>query len=175
MPITPALAAGPEILLSAVAEPTGDPDTDTLVRARVGELFSLYAIVTGVDESISGWELGVLIRYGATLSIVEVRSAGDVLFDQNSIGTVGFAKSPFDACTVVDGILVEIVFELDSAIATEVQLIGPNYGAPKDAPFYVSCEGTPVNLGGDRTPIRIELQNIVATSAQSWSGLKASF
>ena len=105
----------------------------------------------------------------------DLRTSGDSLFDQNSIGTIGFARSTLVPCLEIDGILVEFVCELANPVETEIQLIGPAYGMPDDEPLYIGCDGVSVKMGGDRTAIQILPDTGVPTAVSSWSTLKSLF
>ena len=56
------IEAAPGIALFAVPVPTGDPEIDYVIRVRPGDDFVLYGIVSSLEESIAGWEMGLRIR-----------------------------------------------------------------------------------------------------------------
>ncbi len=161
-----------QIVLAYQPQLSGDPAQDFARPVASGEVFTVYLIAGPLPQSARGFNLGIGISEAANILLGKVRAVGEVLADQNSIGTFLGVRVSIETCRAFaeQTVLAEIdLIRLGQAIPLQLHL-GGDY-EPAEPPEFLNCAGSAVAFDDSRAqPLSVDAP--VAVEASTWAAVK---
>lgn len=165
-------------VIAFVSSLSGDPQQDFVREVAPGETFTVYVISGALPEMSSGYRIGLVLSEAATAALIEVRSLGSAIADQNSIGTFATAivTVPPGCVAIDDGtVIAELDFLMHApAIDFSIRVAGLN--DTQSPPDYQTCAGLTIPFDvSEASLLSIKRPGQVPVKTVSWGSMKHRF